>query len=322
MKDIKDNSLVAGFAWRDTKNLDSLAIYPVFLSELAGKADPVMMAATGFLQFNEGSNEFQIGSMDKLLNRGEPGNYLALDIETCNLNGDGRIDLGANYGDVKIESVGIVNYTTKTKETTFNLTSKYTFPIDKGLMEDVAERMAVVEELKPLDFNTTTIEQAALEWAGREEADKMKASFTINGEKDVPKELEGTMTVTGIKLSSFNVKGMKEKGLISTDANAYIVNMYGTPVFKKVPYKVFYQKSYSDLQADKFGIQINVPTLDYYFDYSMEKKDGTMRIISGDQAFLEKLKGIKDDKKKIKNFKYQHETAGIYLSKFLRYFEL
>jgi len=150
----------------------------------------------------------------------------------------------------------------------------------------------------------------------------MKAAFTINGEKNVPKELEGTMTVTGIKLSSFSVRGMKEKGLISTDPTAYIVNMYGKPVYKKVPYKVFYQKAYSDFQADKFGVQINVPTLDYYLDYSMEKKDGTMRILSGDQEFVEKLNGIKDDKKKIKNFKYQHETAGIYLSKFLRYFEL
>ena len=227
-----------------------------------------------------------------------------------------------NYGDLKIESVGVVNYDSKKKETTMNLTSKYTFPVDEGLMEDVAERIAAVEDLKPLDFNVTTVEQAALEWAGREEADKMKAAFTINGEKNIPKEMEETMTITGIKLSSFNVRGMKEKGLISSEPTAYIVNMYDKPVYKKVPFKVFYQKAYSDFQMDKFGLQINVPTLDYYLDYSTDKKGGTMRILSGDLEFVEKLNNIKEEKKKIKNFKYQHETAGIYLSKFLRYFEL
>ena len=85
---------------------------------------------------------------------------------------------------------------------------------------------------------------------------------------------------------------------------------------------VFFQKSQEELKVDKFGLQINVPTLDYYFDYSMEKKDGLMKILSSDTEFTEKLSSIKDDKKKIKNFKYELETASIYLSKFLRYFTL
>jgi len=322
MKDIKGNSIVAGMAWRDTENLDSLSIYPVFLSPLVSEKDPLIMSATGLLQFNEDAKEFQIGSMDKLMNRGEIGSFLSLHTETCSINGDGQINLGMNYGDVTVESVGIVNYDSNKKEVTMNLTSKFNMPIDKGLFEDIAEKYIAVEDLKPLDFNSTTVEQAALEWSGRSASDKMKSAYTINGEMNVPKEMQSALTITGIKLSSFNVKGMKEKGLISTSENAYIVSMFGKPVYKKVPMKVFFQKSQSELTADKFGLQINVPTLDYYFDYSMEKKDGLMRVMSGDAEFVEKLNGIKDDKKKIKNFKYQHESASIYLSKFLRYFTL
>ena len=63
-----------------------------------------------------------------------------------------------------------------------------------------------------MDFNSTTIEQAAVEWAGREEADKMKSAYTINGEMKIPREMESALTVTGIKLSSFDVKNMQEKG--------------------------------------------------------------------------------------------------------------
>jgi len=322
MKDIKDKNIMAGLAWRESNNLDSLKIYPVFLSPLISEQDPVIIGATGLLQFNEDSKEFQIGSTDKLLNRGELGNYLALNTETCSISGDGNINLGMNYGDLIVQSVGVVNYDSGKKETTMNLTSKFIMPIDKGLLEDIAEKLVVVEDLKPLDFNSTTVEQAALEWAGRAASDKMKSAYTINGEMEVPKEMQSAITISGIKLSSFDVRGMKEKGLISSDENAYIVSIYGKPVYKKVPFKVFFQKSQKELTADKFGLQINVPTLDYYFDYTMEKKDGLMKILSGDTEFTDKMSAIKDDKKKIKNFKYELETASIYLSKFLRYFTL
>lgn len=322
MKDIKKNNIVAGIAWRESKNLDSLKLYPIFLSPLASDSDPMVLGATGLLQYNEDSKEFQIGSVDKLMNRGESGSYLALNTETCSLNGDGKIDFGMNHGDVSIESVGVVNYNSEKKETTFNVTSKINLPVDKGLFEDLGEKLAAVEDLKPLDFNTTTVEQAALEWAGRSEADKMKAAFTINGEKNIPKEMESALTISGIKLTSFDVRGMREKGLITNTEDAYIVSMFGVPVYKKVPFKAFFQKADPSLNADKFGVQINVPTLDYYFDYSMEKKDGLMRIISGDPEFVEQVNDMKDDKRKVKNFKYQIETAKIYLSKFLRYFTI
>jgi len=320
MKDIDGKNVMAGMAWRDSRSLDSLKMYPVFLSPLQNPVDPIIMSATGLLQYNLDAKEFQIGSVDKLLNRGEVGSYLSLHTETCMLNGDGMIDLGMDYGDVKVSTVGVINYDPKIGETSMNLTAKFAMPLDKNLMQDLAEKLIVVEGLKPLDFNSTTIEQAAVEWSGRAEADKMKAAFTINGEMKIPKEMESAITVTGIKLRSFDVKNMMEKGIISTSETASLVSMYGKPIFKQVPFKTFFQQSFSESGVDKFGFQINIPTLDYYFDYSMEQKDGLLRIISGDPDFVAAVNGIKDDKRKIKKFKYQIEPGSIYLSKFMRYF--
>jgi hypothetical protein len=278
------------------------------------------MSATGLLQYNPDTKEFQIGSVDKLLNRGEVGSYLSLNTETCALNGDGKINLGMDYGDVTVNSVGIVNYDPKKGETSMNITAKFNMPLDKGLMQDLSDKIIVVEGLKPLDFNSTTIEQAAVEWSGREAADKMKSAYTINGEMKIPKEMESALTITGLKLSSFDVKNMLEKGLISTSETVSLVTMYGKPIFKTVPFKAFFQQTYSEVGTDKFGLQINIPTLDYYFDYSMEEKDGLMRIMSGDPDFVAAVNNIKEDKRKIKKFKYQIETGSIYLSKFMRYF--
>lgn len=321
MKNVDGKNIVAGMAWRDSKVLDSLKMYPVFLSPLQNGADPMIISATGLLQYNMDAKEFQIGSPDKLLNRGEVGNYFSLHTETCMLNGDGKIDLGMNYGDVKVSSVGVINYDPKKGETTMNLTSKFEMPLDKGLMQDLSSKLVLVEGLKPLDFNTCTLEQAALEWAGREKADKMKSDYTIKMEMNVPKELEvAALTITGIKLISYDVKGAMERGLITSSETASIVTMYGKPMFKTVPFKAAFMQTYSETAADKFALQINIPTLDYFFDYSMENKDGTMRIITGDPDFAVAVNNIKEDKRKIKNFRYGIETGTIYVSKFLRYF--
>ncbi len=91
---------------------------------------------------------------------------------------------------------------------------------------------------------------------------------------------------------------------------------------KQVPLRTFFQQNYSEAAPDKFGLQIDIPGgRDYYFDYSMVKKDGEMRIISGDEEFTKAIDAIKEDKRKLKNFKYETTTQRIYLSKFLRLFE-
>ena len=53
----------------------------------------------------------------------------------------------------------------------------------------------------------------------------------------------------------------------------------------------------------------------------MNKKDGSMRIISGDKDFSDAVDAIKEEKRKTKNFKYELTTQRIYLSKFLGLFE-
>jgi hypothetical protein len=52
----------------------------------------------------------------------------------------------------------------------------------------------------------------------------------------------------------------------------------------------------------------------------MTKKDGDLKIISGDAEFCSAINGIKEDKRKSKNFKYEISTQRVYLSKFLRLF--
>lgn len=323
MKNLGGESISAGIVWRNSPSTDSIKLYPTFLSSLQDKNDPIVMTASGYLQYNILAKEFQIGSKEKLLNRSEKGNFLALHTESCSLNGEGVVNLGMDYGDVVIDAVGVVNYNQSTGETSMNLTTRFNMAMDKGLMEDIATRINAVEGLKPMDFSSTTLDQALLEWTDQKTADRIKSDYTIKGEiKKLPAQLETAMVLTGLRLSSFDKSAYQEKGIITNTESAVLVNMFEKPVMKYVPLRAFFQQIYSESGGDKFGVQIDIPGgRSYYFDYSMNKKDGEMRIVSDDAEFNAAATEMKEDKRKTKNFKFEASTQRIYLSKFLRLFE-
>ena len=323
MKSIDGKLITSGIVWRDSRALDSIKLYPTFLSPLADPNDPKAMTASGLLQYNADASEFQISSKAKLLNRSEKGNYIALHTESCSMNGDGIINLGMDFGDVvKVDGAGYVNYNQASGKTSMNVTLRYFFPFDKSLMESIATKINAVEGLKPMELSSTSLEEALVEWTDRKTADKIKSDYTLKGEiSRLPSELEAPITITGIELSSYDDSRMQEKGIISKSENVVLLSMYEKLVLKQIPFKTFFQQIYSGSGGDKFGLFINIPGgRDYYFDYSMEKKDGTMRVITGDSELEASVNAIKEDKRKAKNYKYEMSTQRIYLSKFLRLF--
>lgn len=323
MNDLEGNAISAGIVWRDSPATDSIKLYPTFLSSLVSKKDPIVMTANGFLQYNDGASQFEIGSKEKLINQNEPGNYLALHTKSCSLNGMGVIELGMDYGDLEVDAVGTVNYDQTSGKTSMNITARFNMEMDKGLMTEVAKRINEVEGLKPMSFSSTTLEQAVVEWDGQKAADKLKDEFVRLGEtKKLPKGLQNTMTISGLRLSSYDNNKSQDKGLITNVEAAVLVSIYNEPVMKFVPFKAFFQQLYSNAGGDQFSMLINIPGgRDYFFNYSMNKKDGLLRIKTGDQEFSSKLIEMKDEKRKKKNFKYEATSSSVFMAKFMNHFE-
>lgn len=324
MKDLKGNPISAGIVWRDSPSTDSLKLYPTFLSSLIDAKDPIVVTSSGFLQYDAGAKEFQIGSKEKLLNRNAPGNFIALHTESCSMNGIGSIDLGMDYGDLTVDAVGVVNYNQETGVTDMNLTLKFNMPVDKGLFQGVAERVIENGALKPLNMNTTTLEQAIAQWSDQKTADKFKEEFVQDGKvKKFPKELESALTITNIRLKSFESSRLNNyKGFITTTESAAIVSIFGKPVMKQIPTKGFFQQVYSGGRSDKFTLYMHIPGgAGYVFDYQMTKKDGVLEIKTGDSVMNEGLEGMKEEKRKKKNFLYQKATNGGAMTKLNMLFE-
>jgi len=323
MKDLDGNPISAGIVWRNSPSTDSIKVYPTFLSQLVDVNDPIIMTSDGYLQYDYGSNEFQIGSSNKLVNRSDKGNYIALHTESCSMSGDGIISLGMDYGDVTIDAVGVMNYNQENEETSMNITARFNIDLDNGLMEGLASKINSIEGLKSMDFSSTTLEQAIVQWDNQEVADKMKDEYVRLGNiKKIPSTIKESITISGLRLSSFNNEKLQDKGLITNVQSAIIVNFYDQPIMKYLPIKAFFQKTYSTSGADMFGTYINIPGgNDYFFHYAMKKKDGTLKVFTNDIDFNANLNNIKEEKRKKKRFKYELTNNSVYLSKFLNFFK-
>ncbi|MDX1653268.1 MAG: hypothetical protein R3277_12295 [Brumimicrobium sp.] len=320
MQDLEGNNISVGILWRHSDVMDSVALYPTFLSQVQGKDDPVVITASGFLQYNAGAKEFQIGSKEKLINRGAPGNYISLHTTSCSMNGDGRINLGMDYGNLETAAVGVINYSQEKQETTMNITLAIRAPLDQKIFENIGKRIVETQGLNDADFSSTTLEQAIAEWVDQKTADKIKSDYTLKKEfKRVPKEMEDAIIITGLRLTSYEKFGDQQRGLKTSTDQAAIVNMYGQPVMKYVPLKMFAEQRTAT--GDRLGILIDIPgSYLYFMDYD-NRKTGTFNILSNDTELNESIDGLKPDKRKIKKFMYQTTKESAYKSQFLRVFQ-
>ncbi len=323
MKSLDSLSLTAGIVWRDSKKPEEIMLYPTFLSEMTDKDDQVVFTSSGLLQYNAFTSEFQIGSKEKLVNRSEKGNYIALQTGNCSLNGDGVIKLGMDYGSsVSVDAVGTVNYYQETGQTIMNITAKYNIPVEDKSFEKIATKIQAIPELKPMDFGSTTFEKALVEWTDRKTADRIKSEYTLDGEyKKIPAEAKGAIVITGLKLSSYSNPQMEERGLYTDVDEAAIVSIFDKPIMKYMPVKAFFQQVNSSAGGDKFGLLVTVPGgQEYFLNYTKEKKDGELFIYTSDTELEADVNALKPDKRKAKDFSYEMTSNRIYLSKFLKLF--
>jgi hypothetical protein len=323
MKTVDNKAISAGVLWRDTPSQDSIKMYPTFLSPMKSEKDPVVISSFGFLQYNKDSSQFQIASLDKLKDYSIVGNVIALNTKKCSLIGIGKVNLGMDYGDLSVDAFGTVQYDQESGKTSMDLTLKYNIPLDKSVMDIAKEKIITEESASVIDIPSTNIFDAVAAWSDYKTAQKMKETFIEKAEiKKVPSEFDNSILLTGVKITSFESKKNQDRGLISVGDNGGIFSMYGDVVNKAIPIKLTFSQVYSEnVSGDRFCLYLNAAvSKDYYFEYSMTKKDGDMKVFSEDEDFGNKLNGLKADKRKYKNVVFEFTDNRVYISKFLRLF--
>jgi len=318
MKSDAGKPLASGIAWRS--NTDGTAkMYPVFLSEMLSADDKNLIAATGFLQYNYEANEYRISTKEKLVNRGEVGEYLALHTPTCGLNGDGKINLGLTTPGVDLDAVGIINYDPKTREVSMNLTLKVNMLFEQSALEKLGERIAVIPALSGMSVDNlklqTTLEQAFNTWGNKAVTDKFFSEYALRRSvKKMPDELISTLIFTNVRI--FSIDSIPQfSGFSSFTEDAMLVSFYGQPVMRMIPTELAFYRN--DKGVDMFGVYFFVPGANnYFFFYQVNKKDGKLTFVTTDQDIRSRVNAVKPDKRKGKNYEYEVSTNTAYYQVF------
>lgn len=266
---------------------DSTHFYSAFLSPKESTNDPYVLPADGFLFFDKGSREYRISNKEKLVERSLPGNYLSLNIAQCKVYGEGKVDLGGDFGQLKVESFGSAVHFLIPDSVIFDMLMSVDFFFDDGAMDKMSDAIIAFADLKPTDFSRPVFEKGMREMLGKEQADKLISQLNLYGSyKKFPDELKKTFFFTDLKM-----KWNKDTRSYTSNGKIGIGNMGKTQVNKYVDGRVELIKKRG---GDILNVYIELDANNwYYFNYTR----GTMLAVSSNEAFNTALKELKPEKR-------------------------
>ncbi|MEY4287163.1 MAG: hypothetical protein RL511_1249 [Bacteroidota bacterium] len=327
--DAKGNSLALGFVWRNTERSDSLRIYPAFLSQKVGVNDPSLFQVAGYLQYDQQTKQFEVGSKARLERTDSLSNLLVLSTENCSLAGYGHIALGVATSEVDIDLYGKISYDTENRRTRIAANAKISMPVDNTVWTEMANQLKAQEGVpewnikRPIDglLNSLTA------WSNPKDAQEVFKDFDEEKLKKMPNTLEQSLIISGIVLESFGSDkpnaSKQGKGLLSQAQSVGLISLNGTAIAQPITLTQAYIQSFGDAASPAFYWSMEAfDGTRYIFGYAQEKRDGLLSIYATNVKMLAAIEAIKPDKRKTKNFDYtatQEQAASVILSKLRAY---
>jgi hypothetical protein len=271
---------------------DSVHVYPAFFTPKKFHSDNPIISAHGYLYYDKYSQLYKISSREKLYDRNLPGNYVSLHREDCQLYGEGKIDLGADLGLVKLISAGNARYYINDNKTRLNVLLGIDFFIDEEILGIIAREIDSIPDLPPTDMNAPTYNKGIIELAGRELAGLFKDELNLFGKvKEIPAPLKHTIFFNELKLMwDDNANSYRSYGKIG------IGSINNTQINKRVDGLIEIQIKRS---GDICDIYLEIDDMNwYYFGYTR----GVMQTHSSNQEYVERIKFLKpkDRKQKVR----------------------
>lgn len=269
---------------------DTTAVYSGFLSPKSGRADKKLVTASGFLTFDREANEYQISTREKLVEQNMPGNYLSLNTTNCVMYGEGKFDMGADLGQVELNSVGSATHYTANDSASISLLMSVNFFFETKALKEMARDIELyLNNLEAVDFGRPEYFKGLSEILGKDKADKAVADLNLYGTiKRFPDELEKSFFFNDLtfkynpELKSFVTEGKLGLGnILKTQLNRFVNGAIKIDKLRG--------------NNDKITIYIEAdPTTWYYFEFYK----GLMSVVSSNQVFNNIIKELKPANRK------------------------
>ncbi len=270
---------------------DSNKVYSSFLSQrFSGKNDKDVLLVDGFLGFDRETKEYRISNKEKLVETSLPGNYLSLGTQDCQVYGEGKLDIGADFGQMKVTTIGNVQQNTINDSTKFDLMMVLDFFFEKSAIKKMsADFELLFNSLAPTDFSRKTFEKGMIEILGKERGDKALSELNLYGNyKRFPDEIEKTLFISDVQM----VYNDKLKSFVSV-GDIGIANILKAEIYR-------YSPGLIQIKKQKNGDVIDIylepdATTWYYFSYFR----GVMSAVSSNADFNKIITELKSKDRKL-----------------------
>lgn len=283
-RDINDNLVYSG----SFINIDSIHIYPAFLSAQKSWTDVALVNSTGWLYYEKATGRYLIASREKLIDHTLSGNMVAFDKNYCVLSGEGNLNFGAKLDLVKLSSAGKVIHSVDSGKVNIEAILGLDFHFSSEALKVMADEIRLMPSLKPVNLNSELNNKAMKDLMGVSVASQVKKEMDLFGtSKDLPKEFSYKLLLNDVKLfwnestSSFRSSGKIGIGFIG-----------------QLPVNV-YVDGYIEIQrrrsGDMFDIYLKADQSTwYYFSYFK----GVMMTQSGNNNYNTIIAKIKQNERK------------------------
>lgn len=286
--DINNRKLYAGLLITN----DSVHIYPAFLMPSKNYSDITVFKAKGFLTYDKNDGKYKISHKEKLQEFNMPGNYLSLHHSICNMYAEGKVNLGINTGQLKINAFGSINHDVIRGTTDFDLILTLDFFFNDNCLDIIFKDIQKATGFEPVDLSRNAFTKGLYEILGEKKTNELLTEFSLGKFKRPPKELEHTITFFDLKLRwntetrSYVADTSLGIGLIGRDYINVKVPGYMEIVKKRSGDKVY------------IYLQINDNTW-YFFYYS----NNLLQVLSSNEEFNNIIKSLKPEQRKLKTEK-------------------
>ncbi|MGB0805747.1 MAG: hypothetical protein ACPGRC_03595 [Salibacteraceae bacterium] len=268
---------------------DSNDMYGAFINRKRSYRDVPVSLATGYMEFDPGARKYRISNLQKLNESSYPGNYVAINTKDCSLEGEGKLTFTQKTHRVDVQAVGNYTFNSVNNKSEFHTSMLVDFLFDDGLMGVIladAQKM----ELEPTEPNAN-YELTLRELLKKEDADEMISKMGLSKAVKIPNELRSTIFFNQLTMFwNEDTKSYMSKGKLG------IGNFGKTPVNMQFDggIELIQKRGLTDIT-----IYLEISSSKWYI-FNYRASTGMMLVFTSNKEFIEKMREVKSDKRKIK----------------------
>ncbi|MEO5570999.1 MAG: hypothetical protein ABIT08_05830 [Bacteroidia bacterium] len=282
---------------------DSANVYSTFLSKKARAGDGEILSAEGSLKYNTATKEYTVidepvagkkEAKEKKVNADNTetktittGNYLTLNDRNCMVYGEGKINIGSDFGQFTLNTYGGAQNNMMKDSVQFDVLADLDFMFSDEALKIFANSISDNPTLQPSNDTRPVYQRALAQILGKEKAAKMTADINLYGSpKKIPDELQHSIMLSDLKFYwDKNTLTFRSKGDIG-------VGFIGKDIIGRK------MTGYFEIQRKRTGDAINLylevnPSTWYFFNYQR----GVMQAVSSETKFNDAINAVKEQKR-------------------------